>query len=153
MKYRLKSSQYYHKIFHNYDIFFKLNVLGNLTVWPLMLVSQLFSRQAVPSCSQMADINTKIQQLRNQYDNYQKSEIMRNEHLFLLKFDRFFHGPAPIIFVSVPWMPYSYCLGYGKAFLGQREVEDIRWCDGPNPRPNAGAWAGVETEIKTNGVS
>lgn len=36
---------------------------------------------------------------------------------------------------------------------GSWEVEEIRWCDGPNHRPNAGAWAGVETEIKTNGVS
>lgn len=36
------------------------------------------------------------------------------------------------------------------------EVEELRWCDGPDHRPNAGAWAGVvkaETEIKTNGVS
>lgn len=42
-------------------------------------------------------------------------------------------------------------------FLGCRrpswEVEEIRWCDGPNHWPNAGAWAEVETEIKTNGVS
>lgn len=43
--------------------------------------------------------------------------------------------------------------GYRKPF---REVEGLRWCDGPDHWPNAGAWAGVvkaETEIKTNGVS
>lgn len=33
------------------------------------------------------------------------------------------------------------------------EVDELRSCDGPDHRPNAGAWAGVETEIKTNGVS
>ena len=60
------------------------------------------------------------------------------------------------IYLQVPALS-----SYGKAFPpGFRRPSwaagEIRWCDGPDHRPNAGAWAGVvkaETEIKTNGVS